>query len=111
MIFNGFIGFTPTRVKRCFRPGTLSFLLMLFTALPSFAAPEKVQSARKQVTAAVQHHAAQALRQEAGRRKWPEYQAKMNLFIPSDVSRYAPCPDALTVSLPGGDASSQPPAF
>ena len=103
MIFNGFIGFIPSRVKRCFRPGTLSFLLMLFTALPSFAAPEKVQSARKQVTAAVQHHAAQALRQEAGRRKWPEYQAKMNLFIPSDVSRYAPCPDALTVSLPGGE--------
>ncbi len=103
MIFNGFIGFISSRVKRCFRPGTLSFLLMLFTALPSFAAPEKVQSARKQVTAAVQHHAAQALRQEAGRRKWPEYQAKMNLFIPSDVSRYAPCPDALTVSLPGGE--------
>ncbi len=71
MIFNGFIGFISSRVKRCFRPGTLSFLLMLFTALPSFAAPEKVQSARKQVTAAVQHHAAQALRQEAGRRRWP----------------------------------------
>ncbi|MTH46158.1 flagellar basal body P-ring formation chaperone FlgA [Intestinirhabdus alba] len=103
MIYNIFTPSFARRVKQNFRPGRSFFLLLLFTALPLFAATGKGQSARKQVTAAVQEHAAQAIRQQAKRLRWVDYQAKMNLFVPSDVSRYAPCPTPLSVSLPGGE--------
>lgn len=101
MIYNVFIYFFSLRVKRYFRFLAVLFLLS-FTgnAMADITPPA---SARKQITATVQHHAADLIRQEAKRRRWPDYQAKLNLFIPSEVSQYAACRQALAVSLPGGD--------
>ncbi|MHA0866436.1 flagellar basal body P-ring formation chaperone FlgA [Enterobacter wuhouensis] len=71
-------------------------------ALPAVAQPEP-STARKQVYARVQQQAAEAIRQEAERNRWEDYQAKLNLFIPSEISQYAPCPAPLSVSMPGGE--------
>ena len=98
------ISFSSTRSaegKRFFRWSCLSALLCVF-ALPALAQPEP-STARKQVYARVQQQATEALRQEAERNRWEDYQAKLNLFIPSEISQYAPCPAPLSVSMPGGE--------
>ena len=81
-----------------------SVLITLFCslALPVAAQPP-ASTARKQVYARVQQQAADAIRQEAQRNRWEDYQAKLNLFIPSEISQYAPCPEPLSVSMPGGE--------
>ncbi|WP_433638102.1 flagellar basal body P-ring formation chaperone FlgA [Kluyvera georgiana] len=104
MIYNVFIHFFSASVKRNFRFLAGFFLLVLSAAIPaSAAAAERPTSARKQIYVAVQLHAADIVRQEAKRRRWPEYQAKMNLFIPSEASQYATCRQEPAVSIPGGD--------
>ena len=77
-------------------------LLMAVFALPALAQPAP-STARKQVSARVQQQATEAIRQEAVRQRWEDYQAKLNLFIPSEISQYAPCPAPLAVSMPGGE--------
>lgn len=67
------------------------------------AAQPSATTARKQVYARVQQQAADAIRQEAQRNRWEDYQAKLNLFIPSEISQYAPCPEPLSLSMPGGE--------
>lgn len=101
MIYNAFRLFFSLRVKRYFR-FLVALSLLSFSGL---AAAEGVQpvSARKQIFATVQQHATDIIRQEAKRRRWPDYQAKMNLFIPSEATQYAACPAKLAVSLPAGD--------
>ncbi|HAS1786305.1 TPA: flagellar basal body P-ring formation protein FlgA [Enterobacter cloacae] len=101
MIYNVFPLFLSLRVKRYFRFLMAFFLLSFSVTALADVAP--AISARKQVFATVQHHASDLIRQEAKRRRWPDYQAKMNLFIPGEVSQYAACPEKLAVSLPGGD--------
>ncbi|MBB1198986.1 flagellar basal body P-ring formation protein FlgA [Enterobacteriaceae bacterium 89] len=87
-------------MKGLFRLSGLSFLLLAFTA---FSATASAQNARKQIYVAAQLHAASIIRNEAERRQWPDYQAKMNLFIPSEASQLPPCGKSLSVSFPGGD--------
>lgn len=77
-------------------------LLLAACALPALAQPAPT-TARKQVYARVQQQAADAIRQEAERNRWEDYQAKLNLFIPSEISQYAPCATPLSVSMPGGE--------
>ena len=103
MIYNDFVHFLHARVKRHFRFLLGFFLLTLCSTSPASANTVNPASARKQIYAAVQLHAADLIRQEAKRRQWPDYQAKMNLFIPSEVSQYETCRQELAVSIPGGD--------
>ncbi|MEO3989850.1 flagellar basal body P-ring formation chaperone FlgA [Pseudocitrobacter cyperus] len=100
MIYNDLNCFTAASMKRYFRFGVLSFLLVL-TA--SAAASGKTPNARKQIQVAVQLNAAEVIYQEARRRQWPNYQADLNLFIPSEVSRFATCAKEPTVSFPDGE--------
>lgn len=107
-----FIVFTqllfPKR-KSGFRPAAASFRLLLaltaaLSAQAAFAAPVgSTSTARKQIYAAAVAHATSAVKQEAKRRSWSDYQVKMNVFIPAEVSQYPACASPLTASLPGGD--------
>ena len=104
MIYNVFVYFFSARVKRDFRFLLGLFLPALFAALPALAANvERPGNARKQIYVTVQLHAADIIRQEAKRRRWPEYQAKMNLFIPAESSQYATCNQQPAVSIANGD--------
>ena len=87
--------------KGFFRLSFTAALLCFATA--SVAAPPTPTSARKQVHARVQQAAGEAIRQEAQRNRWEDYQAKLNLFIPSEISQYPPCAAPLTVSVPTGE--------
>lgn len=80
----------------------VSAIFIAVLALPAHAQPEP-STARKQVYVRVQQQAADTIRQEAERHRWEDYQAKLNLFIPSEISQYAPCPAPLSLSMPGGE--------
>lgn len=90
------------RYGKLFFRFTFTASLLSFAAA-SFAAPPTPASARKQVHSRVQQAASDAIRQEARRSRWEDYQAKLNLFIPSEISQYAPCSAPLTVSMPNGE--------
>ncbi|EMK5831023.1 flagellar basal body P-ring formation protein FlgA [Citrobacter sedlakii] len=102
MIYNRFSHFQSPEVKRCFRYGVFSFLLA-FAVTASAATPEKKTNARKQIYVATQLHAAKMIYHEAKRRQWPDYQAEMNLFIPSEASHLVVCAQEPTVTLPEGE--------
>jgi len=87
--------------KGFFRRGIPALLVAVFV-LPAFAQPAPT-TARKQVYARVQQQAVDAIRHEAERNRWEDYQAKLNLFIPAEISQYAPCPSPLSVSMAGGE--------
>lgn len=100
MIYKVFSYFCSPGVKRYFRYGFLPFL---FVHTASAAGGQTPPNARKQIQVAVQLHAAEVIYQEAKRRQWPGYQAEMNLFIPSEVSRLARCTREPSVSFPDGE--------
>ncbi|WP_393949212.1 flagellar basal body P-ring formation chaperone FlgA [Kluyvera intermedia] len=102
MIYNVFVRAVSRRVKGDFRFFAGVFLLLWCSTAPALASPAQT-SARKQIYVTVQLHAADIIRQEAKRRHWPEYQAKMNLFIPAEASQLATCHQEPAVSIPGGD--------
>lgn len=93
--------FSPHNGKGFFR-SSLTAAILCFSAA-SAAAPPQPTSARKQVHSRVQQAASETIRQEAQRSRWEDYQAKLNLFIPSEISQYAPCAAPLTVSTPTGE--------
>ncbi|WP_333780870.1 flagellar basal body P-ring formation chaperone FlgA [Dryocola boscaweniae] len=101
--------YLPQKRKPLFRKPAGSFRLSVLLSLlvgahAVFAAPATgANTARKQIHASVIASAASSIKQEAKRRSWPEYQAKMNVFIPAEVSQYPACNSPLTASLPGGD--------
>ncbi|MGU3524188.1 flagellar basal body P-ring formation chaperone FlgA [Enterobacteriaceae bacterium C23F] len=100
MIYRIFIQYATAGMKGYFRLSGLVFLLL---TLGAFAAPTQAQNARKQIYVAVQLHASDIIRNEAKRRSWPDYQAKMNLFIPAEAAQLPACGKSLSVSFPGGD--------
>lgn len=102
MIFKCFSNFLPLRVKGSF-PLLAGLFLLSLCCVKMAQAEESGPSARKQIYVAAQLHAAGIVRQEAKRRQWPEYQAKINLYIPSEASRYPECPQKLAISMPAGD--------
>lgn len=103
MIFNIFNVFFTVRKKRTFRFFLTIFLLPLFSSIAALANADHPANARKQIFISVQQQAMELIRQEAKRRQWTDYQAKMNLFIPDEVSQYEVCPQPLAVSMPNGD--------
>lgn len=103
MIYRVFASFFSSGMKRSFR--LLAALLPLL--IPPLAASAKdtaPPSARKQIYAAVQDHTATLIRQEARRKRWPDYQARMNIFIPAEASEYRACRQKLAVSLSGAES-------
>lgn len=80
----------------------VALTLMVATQAACAAPTSSAGTTRKQVYAAVIVSATNAVKQEAKRRNWPDYQAKMNVFIPAEISQYPLCEGPLTVSLPGG---------
>ncbi|MGL5700685.1 MAG: flagellar basal body P-ring formation chaperone FlgA [Kluyvera sp.] len=103
MIYNVFVQFFSASVKGYFRFLCGFFLLTLCSTPLLSANAAGPATARKQIYVAVQLHAADIIRQEAKRRHWPEYQAKMNLFVPAEASQYAACHQEPAVSLSSGD--------
>ncbi|MGY5365934.1 flagellar basal body P-ring formation chaperone FlgA [Enterobacter oligotrophicus] len=93
---------SPSVKGKVFFRHAVSVALLCLFALPASAQPQN-STARKQVYARVQQQAAETIRQEALRNGWEDYQAKLNLFIPSEIAQYAPCPAPLSVTMPGGE--------
>ena len=60
-------------------------------------------SARKQIYALAVDVATADINREAKRKNWKDFNAKMNVFIPSEVSRYRVCSQPLQAALPTGD--------
>lgn len=90
----------PLKRKALFLPAcALAFLLV---GQAAGAPAGSAGTARKQISASVIASATAAVKQEAARRSWPRYQAKMNLFIPAEVSQYPSCASPLQTSLPAG---------
>ncbi|MEW5558670.1 flagellar basal body P-ring formation chaperone FlgA [Enterobacter asburiae] len=100
MIYSIFVDLLRNGMKGFFRLSGFAFLLL---SLGAFAAPVQAQNARKQIYVAVQLYASDVIRNEAKRRHWPDYQAKMNLFIPAEAAQLPTCGKSLSVSFPGGD--------
>lgn len=95
MIFKDFLNLARHGKKTFFRYGVLFFLLF---SLPTSAAKARSDNARKQIYVAVQLQASELIRKEAKHRQWPEYQAKMNLFIPAEASQLPVCGNDLSVT-------------
>lgn len=99
----------PQKRKRLFRATATPFRMICAMALWSWAAcavsapTNSANTARKQISASAITAASAAVKQEAKRRQWPEYQAKMNVFIPAEVSQYPSCSSPLQTSQPGGE--------
>lgn len=60
-------------------------------------------SARKQIYALAVDVATADINREAKRKNWKDLNAKMNVFIPSEISRYRVCSQPLQAALPTGD--------
>lgn len=60
-------------------------------------------SARKQIYALAVEVATADINREAKRKNWKDFNAKMNVFIPSEVSSYRVCSQPLQAALPTGD--------
>lgn len=88
------------KLKRCFRLAGLLFLLLPLRAFADAPTPD---NARKQISVAVHLQASEVIRSEARSRRWPDYSAKMNLFIPEEASRLPLCGKTLSASLPEGE--------
>ena len=92
----------PPVIRKVFFRWNLAAALLCLSTFPALA-QSSPSTARKQVYARVQQQAADVIRQEAERNRWQDYQAKLNLFIPAEISQYAPCQTPLSVSAPGGE--------
>ncbi|WP_343550778.1 flagellar basal body P-ring formation chaperone FlgA [Pantoea sp.] len=85
--------------KRIFRFIPLS-LLLISTSL--FAMPEP-QTARKQIHNQAVANATADIQRLAKQKDWKDFSSKLNIFIPTEVSRFQRCTHPLTSALPAGD--------
>lgn len=84
--------------------GKASFLCLVLCGLAFFsaAAPEP-QTARKQIYNQAVANADADIKRVAALKKWQGYQTKINVFIPTEASRFARCPRPLSVAMPVSD--------
>lgn len=85
--------------KSFFRLIPLS-LLIISTQL--FAMPD-AQTARKQIYNQAVANATADIQRLAKQKGWKDFSSKLNVFIPTEVSRFQRCPRSLTSALPAGD--------
>lgn len=84
-----------------FRFVAATTLFAFTTALP--IAAWAAGTARKQVHASAISRATELIQQEAKRRSWSDFQVKMNVFMPAEVSQYAVCSQPLQTNMSGGE--------
>lgn len=75
--------------------------LLVFSAA-TFATPD-AQTARKQVYNQAVANATADIQRLARQKGWKDFSSKLNVFIPTEVSRLARCTKPLTSALPAGD--------
>ncbi|MFS2221042.1 flagellar basal body P-ring formation chaperone FlgA [Pantoea sp. B65] len=85
--------------KACFLATTV---LMLASARPAWSAVEP-QTARKQIYSQATVNATADIQRVARQKNWQGYSSKLNVFIPTEVSRFPRCDQPLISSLPAGD--------
>jgi flagella basal body P-ring formation protein FlgA len=85
--------------KLLFRLIPLS-LLLISTQL--FAVPD-AQTARKQIYNQAVANATADIQRVAKQKGWKDFNSKLNVFIPTEVSRFQRCARPLTSALPAGD--------
>lgn len=109
MIKNTFSLFSRSHGKRYFPltqplfiriPRRVFSLSACLIALSAGAANSAEIHARKQVYAQVLHAASADISQTAKNKNWQGYTVKMNIFIPSEVSRYKVCQSGVRVAAP-----------
>lgn len=98
MKFKRLVSNARARKKVFFR---LTGVFFLLGCMQGPAAAQGAANARKQISIAVQLHASELIRREARLRQWPDYSAKMNLFIPAEASRLPLCSRTPAVSADG----------
>lgn len=93
---------TILKTQSEFRKFNFLFSLLLITPLSGVfsAAHADVQpaTARKQIYAAAQKQATTLIQQEAKKRGWPTYSAKLNIFVPAEATQLPLCATPLKIS-------------
>ncbi|MBF7995246.1 flagellar basal body P-ring formation protein FlgA [Rahnella sp. SAP-29] len=91
--------------KEVFRLSGL-FLLCIAALPPALANPNASAAkgtARKQIYHQAVTAATADISRVAGQKNWKDFQSKLNVFVPAEVSRFQPCARPLTVAMPQGD--------
>ncbi|HEN3606195.1 TPA: flagellar basal body P-ring formation protein FlgA [Yersinia enterocolitica] len=99
-LFNGKRYFPSTRLVFIRIPRRLLLLSVSLISLYAGAANGAEIHARKQVYAQALHAASADISQTAKNKNWQGYTVKMNIFIPSEVSRYKVCNGGVRVAAP-----------
>ncbi|WP_427219300.1 flagellar basal body P-ring formation chaperone FlgA [Yersinia enterocolitica] len=99
-LFNGKRYFPSTRLVFIRIPRRLLLLSVSLISLYAAAANSADIHARKQVYAQALHAASADISQTAKNKNWQGYRVKMNIFIPSEVSRYKWCQGGVRVAAP-----------
>ncbi|HEN3659067.1 TPA: flagellar basal body P-ring formation protein FlgA [Yersinia enterocolitica] len=99
-LFNGKRYFPSTRLVFIRIPRRLLLLSVSLISLYAGAANGAEIHARKQVYAQALHAASADISQTAKNKNWQGYRVKMNIFIPSEVSRYKVCKGGVRVAAP-----------
>lgn len=84
--------------------GKASFLCLALWGVTFFsAATPEPQTARKQIYNQAVASADANIKRVAALKKWQDYQTKINVFIPTEASRFARCSRPLSVAMPVSD--------
>jgi flagella basal body P-ring formation protein FlgA len=87
--------------KIAFRTGKPPFLITAIALLAAFStcanAVVTPTTARKQIYAAAQKQATTVIQREAKKHGWPNYSAKLNIFVPAEATQLPPCTKPLAV--------------
>lgn len=91
-------------MKKMTSKGKVFFLYTALWSLAFFsaAAPE-AQTARKQIYSQAIASAGADIKRVAVLKKWEGYQSKINVFIPTEASRFSRCLRPLSVAMPVSD--------
>ncbi|MGT3206172.1 flagellar basal body P-ring formation chaperone FlgA [Yersinia enterocolitica] len=99
-LFNGKCYFPSTRLVFIRIPRRLLLLSVSLISLYAAAANSADIHARKQIYTQALHAASADISQTAKNKNWQGYRVKMNIFIPSEVSRYKWCQGGVRVAAP-----------
>nr|WP_186366587.1 flagellar basal body P-ring formation chaperone FlgA [Yersinia thracica] len=100
LLFNGKRYFPSIRPVFIRMPRQLFLLSVSLISLYAAAANSADIHARKQIYTQALHAASADISQTAKNKNWQGYRVKMNIFIPSEVSRYKWCQGEVRVTAP-----------
>lgn len=87
-------------MKKTLTAGKVFFLCLPLWALPVVSAAADGQNARRQIYQQAVASAGADITRTATLNKWQGYQSKINVFIPTEASRFTRCSRPLTVAMP-----------